>query len=417
MARRLTRRQFLAGAAGAGVAGYVVATHPWDAVFSGASSASLDGNGKLVVVTLYGGNDGLNTVVPAADGRYQSARGSLAYHPDQVLGVGDGLGLNPNLKALKGVWDRRQLAIVRGVGYPNPNRSHFRSMDIWQSGDPGGTSLSGPPTGWLGRWQDATGADALRSLAVGATVPRLLAGEKTSASAVPAGRATFPDNRGLLAAYTAMSRVSSADAPWAARVAQTNAGFLSVQHAVHDALAHQPSSDSGGTNLEGAPAGSTASGGQLGGQLDLVTRLMKARLPTRVYAVSLGGFDTHTSERDTHDRLLGQLDAALGRFLGSLHEVPDGQRTVVFMYSEFGRRVAANASAGTDHGTAAPVLVAGPGVKGGFYGDQPSLSDLDDGDLRFTTDLRAVYATLLAHVLGVDPTVAVDRRFRPMAFL
>ncbi|MBV9041841.1 MAG: DUF1501 domain-containing protein, partial [Acidimicrobiia bacterium] len=152
-------------------------------------------------------------------------------------------------------------------------------------------------------------------------------------------------------------------------------------------------------------------------QLDLVARLIKAGVPTRVYAVSLGGFDTHAAEKDTHARLLGELDAALSSFVSSLQGTRAGDGVVTLVYSEFGRRVAANASGGTDHGTAAPVLVAGPGVKGGLYGEEPSLKNLDDGDLRFTTDFRSVYATVLTRVLGVDATVALDRNYRPLAFL
>jgi len=158
-------------------------------------------------------------------------------------------------------------------------------------------------------------------------------------------------------------------------------------------------------------------GGALATQLDLVARLIKAGVPTRVYSVSVGGFDTHAAEKDTHARLLGEFDAGVSSFLSSLHGTPRGDRAVLVAYSEFGRRVEANASGGTDHGTAAPVLVVGKPIKGGFYGDEPPLNKLDDGDLRFTTDYRSVYATLLTEVLGVDTTVALDKMYATLAFL
>ena len=422
--RRITRRQFVAGTAGAvgaGAAAVAVARHPWTSVLR-SSAPSIDGRGTLVVVTLYGGNDGLNTVIPYQDANYLSARGALGYQPKEVLPIGEGLALAPALKGLKGLWDHGELAIVRGVGYPDPNRSHFRSMDIWQSGVPDHAVA----TGWLGRWLDASGTDPMRTLSVGPTLPHLLAGEKSSGSAIAAGPVSLngTDSQ-LLKAFGALADPYAGEAPWAARVAQTGADFLTVQHTVADALAHQPAppsgsaSGAGGSNLEGAaPTGAAAKGGgALSTQLDLVARLINAGVPTRVYSVSLGGFDTHAAEKDTHARLLGELDAALTSFLSSLHNTPQGKKVVVFAYSEFGRRVAANASAGTDHGTAAPVFVAGPAVRGGFYGDEPPLTNLDDGDLRFTTDFRSVYATLLNHVLGVDTTVSLDKQYKPLAML
>ncbi|MBV8160422.1 MAG: DUF1501 domain-containing protein [Acidimicrobiia bacterium] len=414
---RISRRQFMTGAAGAAAAGAVgltVARHPWSAAAK-SSAPSLSGKGTLVLVTLYGGNDGLNTVIPYQDPAYLQARATLGYQPNEVLPLGDGLALAPALKGMKSLWDQKQLAIVRGVGYPDPNRSHFRSMDIWQTGVPD----HAVGTGWLGRWLDATGTDPLRTLSIGPTLPRLLAGDKTSGSSVPSGSVALGTaNAKLLSAFDALANPSPGEAPWAARIAQTGADFLTVQHTVADALAHQPDQPGAtGSNLEGASQTGAAgkAGGALGTQLDLVARLIKAGIPTRVYSVSLGGFDTHAAEKDTQARLLGELDAAVSSFFTSLHGTPHADQVVLMTYSEFGRRVAANASAGTDHGTAAPVFVVGPPVKGGFYGDEPPLTNLDDGDLRFTTDYRSVYTTLLNHVLGVDATVTLDRKYPPLA--
>jgi uncharacterized protein (DUF1501 family) len=156
---------------------------------------------------------------------------------------------------------------------------------------------------------------------------------------------------------------------------------------------------------------------QLSTQLDVVSRLIKAGVPTKVYNVSLNGFDTHANEKQTQARLLTQVDQAVSGFVGGLEHDEHGQGAVVVVYSEFGRRVAANASGGTDHGSAAPVFVAGPRVKGGFYGEEPSLTRLDDGNLRFSTDFRSVYATVLEKVVGVDPKVALGRAFPSLDFI
>jgi uncharacterized protein (DUF1501 family) len=158
--------------------------------------------------------------------------------------------------------------------------------------------------------------------------------------------------------------------------------------------------------------------GQLAAQLDVVAKLIKAGSPTKVYQVAMNGFDNHSQEKDTHARLMGQLDDGIAGFFQALQADAAMAGVTLMTYSEFGRRVAQNASGGTDHGTAAPLFVAGTGVRGGhFYGDQPSLSALDQGDLHYTTDFRSVYATVLARVVGVDPKVALGSSFPPLAFL
>ena len=408
--RLITRRRLLTGGLAAGVAGaagLAVARHPWAAAHA-RQGAFPDGRGTLVLLTLYGGNDGLNTVVPYQDGRCLGGRAALGLRPEEVLPIGDGLALHPSLKGLKQLWDRHQLAIVRGVGYPNPNRSHFRSMDIWQSAMPD----RDVPTGWLGRWLDATGTDPMRALSVGPNLPRLLTGERASGAAVPFGSIRLPGSPALASSFADLQRPFPGEPPLEARVAQSGADLLRVQAALGEALAHQPPASS--TPTGGAPAAEGAN--PLSRQLDLVARSVKAGLPTRVYAVSLGGFDTHADEKQTHARLMAQLDQALTDFTGMLKGDPRGDGVVTVVYSEFGRRVAANASGGTDHGTAAAVFVVGQRVTGGFYGEEPSLADLDQGDLKFTTDFRSVYATVLERVLGVEAKVGLGSRFAPLDF-
>jgi len=403
------------------------------ASLGGSSSAPLrPGEGIVVLLTLYGGNDGLNTVVPAGDPAYLQGRGALAYQAADVLPLGEGLGLNPSLTGLKALWDDHRLAVVRGVGYPNPNRSHFRSMDIWQSAVPDRPVI----TGWLGRWLDTQPHDPMRAIAVGGSVPLALVGATTSAAAVNVGPLTLPGGAPLAAAYSKLVAASASDSPLARLVATSGSDLVIVEHTLGQVLAATPEATAaGGTSLEVgqaatssvAPASPTttakgaatkpAAANALAGQLDLVARAILGGATTRVYATSLGGFDTHANEKATQARQLALLDEALTSFLGRLGTDPRGAGVVVVVHSEFGRRVAANASGGTDHGTAGPVFVAGPSVRGGFYGAEPSLTDLDAGDLKFTTDFRSVYATVLAHVLGADPAAILGGRFAPLGFV
>ncbi len=426
----VTRRQFLMGAgaaAAAGAAALAVAQHPWARLASGGahSSALSAGKGVLVVVTLYGGNDGLNTVIPYRDSAYLSGRPSLGYRANEVLPLADGLALHPNLKGLKGLWDAKQLAVIRGVGYPNPVRSHFRSMDIWQTASPAAPI----ETGWLGRWLDATGTDPMRALSVGTTLPLLLTGDKQAGTAVASGGVRIPGGSRVALAVAALDSPGSDRAGLAARVGGAGADLLKVQHTLADLLGGSGSSTGAAApHLETAApttappatgkAAPPAATGALAAQLDVVAKLIKAGSPTKVYHVSLGGFDNHAQEKDIHARLMTELDDGITSFLQALKGVTNAGGVVVMTYSEFGRRVAQNASGGTDHGTAAPLFVAGPGVQGGqFYGDQPSLVALDQGDLRFTTDFRSVYATVLAKVVGVDPKVALGSDVAPLSFL
>lgn len=426
-ALNLSRRQFLVGAAGAGAAGALglaLARHGRGGPPPSAGSAVAPGSaasappGILVLLTLYGGNDGLNTLIPYQDGTYLGGRAQLGYQPEEVIPLADGLALHPNLKRFKQLWDAQHLAIVRGVGYPNPNRSHFRSMDIWQSAAPDSNEL----TGWLGRWLDGTAAQPMQAIAVGSALPRALFGSQAAAAVVPVGPLTFPGGPSIAAGFADLSAVTPGAGALAARAAQVGADLVDVADTVAELLASQPANPGAGqAGLDGASAAPTGGarygGGDLASQLDVVGRLIKARAPSAVYSVSLGGFDTHVNEKDTHARLWAQVDTAVSAFLADMAGDPHGEKVVVMAYSEFGRRVAANASGGTDHGTAAPVFVAGAGVKGGFYGDEPSLSDLDAGDLRFTTDFRSVYASVLGPVLGVDPKQALGKAFPTLPFL
>ncbi|WP_405089815.1 DUF1501 domain-containing protein [Micromonospora sp. NBC_01392] len=394
----LTRRRFLvaSGVVGASaLAGGAAAYRLNDLL---ATAGDRDPQARtLVLVTLYGGNDGLNTVVPHADPAYRNARPDLAYSAEEVLRLDDGTGLNPALAGLHRAYGAGRLAVVRGVGYPKPDRSHFRSMDIWHTAQPDRPGT----TGWLGRWLDRAGADPRLAVSFEPALPPLLAGERGAGASVPVTEREGPP-RLAAETLTALAAVAPDDSPARARAAACFADLGAV-----DAMVRQVRATPAGEDAEddGETASATATGGaraSLDAQLDLVARCVEAGVVTRVFSVSLGGFDTHADEKQLQQVLLGQLDGALSRFTDRMSRTEAGREVVVAVYSEFGRRVRANASDGTDHGTASNVLLLGAPVDGGLYGEPPSLTDLDDGDLKFTTDFRDVYATLLERVLDTD---------------
>jgi len=405
----LTRRKFLlaSGVTGAAALAVGASTVGWREIAGRATADPLPADANvLVLVTLYGGNDGLGTVVPYADGAYHDARPDLAYGEDEVLALDDQLGLNPAMKGFKSLWDAKRLAIVRGVGYPKPDHSHFRSMDIWQSGSPDHPAN----TGWIGRWLDATRPDPLRVVSVGATLPPLAVGTKAAGVALPLTEFAAPTGP-IGAGVRQLAAADPADPPSQAMAARATGTLLSATAAFGPPL----DAASGSSDHTDDPSVGRQSG--LGRQLEIVSRCVKAGAPTQVYAVSLGGFDTHADEKGTQSRLLGELDSAVTGFLADMDKDARGSKVVVAIYSEFGRRVAANASQGTDHGTAGPLLVAGHPVRGGFYGDQPSLTSLDAGDLEVTTDFRSVYGTLLEQVLDTEAGRVLDGTRPTLDFL
>ncbi|WP_460359334.1 DUF1501 domain-containing protein, partial [Mycobacterium sp. ZZG] len=350
----LTRRGFLGACIGASAAGAVasLSAATWTDILLAAEDRPLeDGAGIFVLITLYGGNDGINTVIPITDNAYQDARPELAYPSDKVIKLDDEYGLNPGMRGMADMFKDGSLAIVRGVGYPNPDRSHFRSMDIWQS-----ASLdNSTSTGWIGRWLDATGGDPIRALHVGSVVPPLAVGDK-AVGALLSREARPSDNATEL--ITALGQPHSADTP-AMRMVRN-----SYRSAAHVNTGLEPMFVEDGPLLADREADSNG----LAAQLDTVAACIAAEVPTQVYSVGMGGFDTHADERETQQKLLQELDKAMTRFMHQITKDKRGKNVIVMAYSEFGRRVAANASDGTDHGTAGPVFIAGDRVRGGFYG-------------------------------------------------
>lgn len=398
----INRRKFLiasAGAAGLAATAGAAVTLPQLMDRAGQTPPSAD-NGILVILTLYGGNDGLNTVIPHTDNAYYDARPDLAFGPQAVLDLDGANGLNPALTGLAESWRHNELAIIRGVGYPKQDRSHFRSMDIWQTASPDDPAASG----WIGRWLDTTGDDPLRAVNIGTVLPPLAVGERQTAAGLSV---TIPKMPGDVSrVLDAMSAPDPRDTEAMKAVRANYRAYRTTDDAFRT-FTDRPLPAGGATNL----------GVQLADDLKLVAQCIRAGVPTQVYMVSLGGFDTHANERGEHQNLLKGLNDAVTPFLGHLRKSAHGRRVVMMIYSEFGRRVAANATQGTDHGTSGPVLVLGATVRGGFYGDAPSLTDLNDGDLKTTTDFRDVYHELLGQTLGADPEPSVGPGRRDIGFL
>jgi uncharacterized protein (DUF1501 family) len=363
----------------------------------------------LVVVQLGGGNDGLNTVIPFGSRDYYDLRPNLAI-PEPGRGAaqnaaaipldGDaGIGLHPNLSGFKELLDEGVASIVQGVGYPNPNRSHFTSMDIWHTGD---TSAAG--NGWLGRYFDCTcngTPEPQGAVSIGRTSPLALMGDvqkPINFESAELFRWLGEDlHDDLKEPYQAMNRKGSLEGV----DGESQLGFL-----VRTALDAQVSSDRIRAAVAKTPLVSYP-GGDLARQLRIVGAMIRDSMATRVYYVSLGGFDTHANQPPQHANLVRQLGDGLNAFHKDLKAQGNSGRVLTMVFSEFGRRVAQNASGGTDHGTAAPMYFVGDMIRPGLLGAHPSLTDLDGGDLKFNVDFRSVYASVLEDWMGLDSAARV----------
>lgn len=396
----VTRRKFLKLTSGAVAVGAAAPLLSIEEIAQAAIDRPLPANTPiLVVITLYGGNDGLNTVIPYKDPIYFSSRPDISYKPETMLPLDAELALNPAMKGLKALWDQKKVAIVRGVGYPDPDHSHFSSMAKWQTASPAKHISSG----WLGRWVDTQPEDSMLAISLGSVLPPMLAGTKRSGSALPLGGLVIP--KGDLATQCLkLSKPVAKDSKLMAAAATSMRNLFSVSTNVQPVL-KSPAPVS--PDLPTTNGGNAGGDSNLAQQLDVVAKLIAAGSPTKVWSVSLGGFDTHANEANAQAELLGVVSDSLSRFMGQLKATTRSNDVTIMVYSEFGRRVAGNGSQGTDHGTSGPMFVVGNSVKGGFYGDQPSLKNLVKGDLAVTTDFRDVYATMLEKVLKspVDPTL------------
>lgn len=400
-----TRRDFLTRGSlfvAMGVTAPTFLTTTVRAMAAGSESCSTgpDARRILVVVQLGGGNDGLNSLVPYSDPLYYQARPTLGVAEKDVLHVSDQIGFNPALAALKQRFDAKRMAVVQGVGYPNPNRSHFRSTDIWVTGQPDSLER----TGWLGRFLDAQCSGEDRKLGaadIGTSVSRLF---WTGQSIVPAissletfdleADARFPDDRQnqidaltLLNSGTGGATYDDYIRKVALDALSTSAELKRVASAYASRVTY--------------PTTPFAQG------LQTIAKIIQGDLGTRIFHVTLRGFDSHAGQDARHTELLKTFAEGMDAFLQDLEGINRADDVLVMTFSEFGRRVAENASAGTDHGAAAPVLLLGGGLTPGIVGAHPSLSDLEDGDLKFGIDFRSVYGTILEDWLGTPASTVI----------
>jgi uncharacterized protein (DUF1501 family) len=340
----------------------------------------------LLLVELKGGNDGLNTVVPYADAKYRELRPGLAVARDHVLQLDERVGFNHKLEPLMESWKAGDLAIVQGVGYPYPNRSHFRSIEIWDTASASNQTLS---EGWI--------AQAFRGapLAKGAGVDSIV----IDTNALPT---TGPELRTIVMqdAESFLRQAQSIKNP----AGMSDNGNPALRHLLLVRQEINAAAQGLSDKLRAVPAPAEGYGQEFffGRQLDLATRVLTAQVPVVAIKVALGGFDTHANQTPVHERLLGFLASNLATLRRNLIAANLWNDVVVMTYSEFGRRAKQNASGGTDHGAAAPLFVMGGGVKGGLHGAYPSLSDLQDGDLRHAVDFRSVFATVAHGCWGLS---------------
>lgn len=383
------------------------------------------GDTILVILQLAGGNDGLNTVVPYSNDYYYKARPRLAINKNKCLPLNSDLGLHPALKGFKQLYDNNQLAIVQGVGYPDPNRSHFRSQDIWQTAS---DSKEIQTTGWLGRWFEQGCKDCGADIAVafGKKAPREFAsrypkGITLQASRIKKGFRKRGDGDISFEESTSLADLlddregGSVGAPSGGLSGMPVLEYLETAFEDTDAankrvqMALQKATTASGVKYPGS---------KLSRDFAIVARLIHGGLPGRVYHLNAGGFDTHANQKNAHIRLLSDLGDSMAAFFADLKRRGQHSKVTVLVWSEFGRRVRENGSAGTDHGVAGPVFVIG-NVKGGLYGRYPSLApaQLHKGDLVHTVDYRSVYATLAEKILGIAPHKILGRNFKNINFL
>ena len=381
-----------------------------------------DGN-ILVVLQLAGGNDGLNTVIPLGNDEYRKSRPTIGVPEASILKLDPQTGLHPSLSGLASAYQEGHLAVVQGVGYPNPNRSHFRSTEIWATAVDSNKSSN---TGWIGRYFDnaCSGCDASVGIAMASQMPQALT------ASVPKG-VLYQGGGGGGKKKNKKSGGAKAEADGSMMMEEDddagraggsigmlngpgNLGKLSaldfLERTEMDAkVSQQEIAQASGKAKNSVPYPGT----RLGQNFAMVSRLIAGGMPTRIYYLSLGGFDTHTQQAGAHERLLKEMGDAVAAFLSDLKAQGNLGRVSLMTFSEFGRRVKENASGGTDHGAAAPMFLAGGGIKSGLLGKMPSLApqDLFDGDVKYNTDFRSVYATVLEKHLGVKSAGILRTQF------
>ncbi|MFO0942874.1 MAG: DUF1501 domain-containing protein [Pirellulales bacterium] len=400
---KFARRDFLtsASAVGCGLAIGTGMPGPW---MQALANSAPSGDRVLVVIQLSGGNDGLNTVVPYRDEAYRKARPKLGVPATDVLKINSEIGFHPALEGVSRLMEGGRFSIVQGVGYPKPNRSHFESMDIWHTCQ---TKKDRAPEGWLGRWianaqreakQDSLGLhlgseqQPLALVGRGVQVPSVASINQFRWNVQPADLTEIQTPEQLGSLRDAKSSKELEMEKQTKEGIQSNDLLGFVQSSTASALEASQRLDAALKNPDG---GKDFPSSPLGEKLKIISRLISAGLSTRVYYVTLDGFDTHSQQSLAHAGLLRQWSEALTAFVKRLETTGHADRVAVMTFSEFGRRVAENASEGTDHGAAAPIFFAGPRMPSQIIGEVPNLVDLNDGDIKFKIDFRQVYSSII----------------------
>lgn len=408
----ISRRSFLKG--GIGLCASLSMSELW--ALGAQANKPFSACKTIVIVQLLGGNDGLNTVVPYASDAYYSARPTIGIKPEDVLRLDANVGLHNGMPELAELFKRGKLAVIQGVGYPEPSRSHYRSLEIWHTAEPRRIE----DTGWLGRYLDlaapstATASEMFfPAINVDPVFSKSLSAQRVfvpsvSAAATDSGIASLnaigmKSGDASLNAINVNNGVSSLNA---ISMNSASASLIGVDAddgvQCRDAGSDRAASDYLNRRVRGRKFNSNYPDDSFGQGLQFIAQMIATGVDCKIYNITLSGFDTHTNGERNHDQLMRKLSSGLNAFQQDLEAHGKDESVVVMAFSEFGRRLAENGGCGTDHGSAAPVLVLGSSINGGVIGEAPSLTNLRDGDLVHTTDFRSVYATILDKWFGAD---------------
>jgi len=368
-------------------------------------------NRTLVVVQLSGGNDGINTLVPYSQQAYYNARPTLMLDKSKVLQLNGDVALHPNMTGFKDLYDSGHMAIVQGVGYPNPNRSHYESMNIWQTANPG----THTPTGWLGRYLDVAKSidSSINAVDLDILLSPTLVGQQQRAMAVES-LDTFrvrPLNRTPSSQSRSEQAIKALDSIQCSSCQEYSSLVNAMVEAGLDAITASEIVQEAASNYQTSVVYPK---NDFGNRLKLAAQIITSSLKPRIVFLQIGGFDTHANQKDTQANLLKTVSDGISAFFKDMESKDKANDTVLMTFSEFGRRVKENGSLGTDHGTAEPMFLFGGRVNGGLYGSYPSLTDLDSGDLRFTVDFRRVYSSVLQDWLGADSSRVLFSDFQKL---
>ena len=359
---------------------------------------------KLVVIQLSGGNDGLNTVIPYRNDLYYSNRPGISLPKNKLLDVNGELGFNENLAPLKSLYDKGYLSIINNVGYPNPNRSHFRSTDIWHTASSSSEYLD---SGWMGRFINRYGKQSYNGIEVDDSLSLILKGKNFNGIATKDAKKMFNNTKTPF-----FNKVLETQTE--AHLSEHNLGYL-----YKTMLAAESSAKYIYETSKTTKSAKSYPNNPFAKQLKTTAEFINSKLDTKVYYVSMGGFDTHANQANRQARLLKTYSEAMEVFVDDLEASDSFKDTLILTFSEFGRRVQQNAAAGTDHGAANNLFIVGKNLKKpGFYNDSPDLSNLDsNGDLKYCIDFRSVYATLLEQWLDADPSKVLGNSFKTLNFI